>query len=95
MRFLALLSKFKLGMNDLDLLVIDNVGDLDKDYAQIERDVQAFGDVDLVIVDTSAAVFRGEDENSNAQMRAHASPQQSACLRRALVPASRARQRVS
>jgi AAA domain len=72
MRFLALLSKFQLGMDDLDLLVIDNVGDLDKAYARIERDVRAFGPVDLVIVDTSAAVFPGNDENSNAQMREHA-----------------------
>jgi AAA domain len=72
MRFLALLWKINLGMDDLDLLVIDNVQDLDKDHARIERDVRAFGDVDLVIVDTSAAVFPGDDENSNPQMRAHA-----------------------
>jgi hypothetical protein len=72
MRFLALLSKFKLETDALDLLVIDNVQDLDKERVRIERDVRTFGDVDLIIVDTSAAVFPGDDENSNPQMRAHA-----------------------
>jgi RecA-family ATPase len=46
--------------------------DLDKEFARIERDVREFGEIDLVIVDTSAAVFPGDDENSNPQMRRHA-----------------------
>ena len=43
--------------------------------AQIERikaEIQAWGDVVLVFVDTSVAYFSGDDEDSNVEARAHA-----------------------
>jgi hypothetical protein len=39
---------------------------------QIEREVAAWGDVALVIVDTSVAFFSGADENNNVEALAHA-----------------------
>ena len=39
---------------------------------RIEVEAQKLGGIDLVIVDTSAAYFPGDDENNNAQSGAHA-----------------------
>ncbi len=39
---------------------------------RIDTQIAALGQISLVIVDTSAAFFKGEDENSNAQLGNHA-----------------------
>ena len=39
---------------------------------RIRKEMQAIGDFSLVVIDTSAAFFEGEDENSNAQQGVHA-----------------------
>jgi hypothetical protein len=41
-------------------------------YRQIVAHIERVGSVDLIIVDTSAAYFLGQDENANPQMGAHA-----------------------
>jgi hypothetical protein len=46
--------------------------DFDAAFDEIANGVAAIGGIALVIVDTSAAYFLGEDENSNPQMGAHA-----------------------
>ncbi|MPZ39843.1 MAG: AAA family ATPase [Rhizobiales bacterium] len=65
-----------IGMNvdpdKLDLLVIEQIDELDKDMPRIAREIEKFGDVVLVVVDTSPSLFPGDDENSNPQMGAHA-----------------------
>jgi hypothetical protein len=38
----------------------------------IRQEMERLGDFALIVVDTSAAFFEGEDENSNAQQGAHA-----------------------
>ena len=48
------------------------VEDLDGMVERLEIEVRALGGVDLIIVDTSAAYFFGEDENQNKQMGDHA-----------------------
>jgi hypothetical protein len=63
----------------LDFLVIEQIGDLEKDFQRVETEIRAFGDVALVIFDTSAAVFTGDDENNNTQMLAHAKKQRRFC----------------
>jgi hypothetical protein len=72
MRFMALLDTPNLKASDIDLLIIPRITNLDEQYADIAREIEAFGNVDLVIVDTSPAVFLGNDENSNTQMHEHA-----------------------
>ena len=65
---------------DLDLLVIDKVFDLKSNMDRISKEVEAFGgNVGLVVIDTSAAMFQGEDENSNPQMLEHAKMQRKLC----------------
>jgi AAA domain len=39
---------------------------------RIRKEMQAIGNFSLIVVDTSAAFFEGEDENSNAQQGVHA-----------------------
>ena len=41
-------------------------------YAQIAAHAKTVGGIDLVLIDTSAAYFLGQDENANPQMGAHA-----------------------
>jgi hypothetical protein len=65
---------------DLDLLVIDRVTDLEKNLDRIRKEVEEFGgDVGLVFIDTSAAMFQGNDENNNPQMIRHAKTQRKLC----------------
>jgi hypothetical protein len=66
--------------DDLDLLIIDKVFDLEKELPRIRKEVDAFGgNVGLVVIDTSAAMFQGDDENSNPKMLEHAKSQRKLC----------------
>jgi AAA domain len=72
----------KMGFNraDLDMLIIDKVIDIEKEMPRILREIEEFGsNVGLVFVDTSAAVFPGDDENNSPQMLAYAKTQRSLC----------------
>jgi hypothetical protein len=51
---------------------IPEVFDIPRALPQIEQQVQSLGDFSLVIVDTSAAYFLGDEELSNTQMGNHA-----------------------
>jgi hypothetical protein len=65
---------------DLDLLMIDSVTNLERDLERIRKEVEVIGgDVGLVFIDTSAAMFQGDDENSNPQMIRHAKTQRKLC----------------
>lgn len=56
------------------LPITDNINfiastfDIERDFAVIAREAERSGGFDLVIVDTLAAYFRGDDENSNTQL---------------------------
>jgi hypothetical protein len=52
--------------------IVPGVFDISKMRGLLERETRKLGGVDLVIVDTSAAYSLCDDENSNAQMGAHA-----------------------
>jgi AAA domain len=60
-------------------LVIDSVADLAKETDRIRREVATFGEVALVILDTSAALFIGDNENDPIQMLKHALTQRALC----------------
>jgi hypothetical protein len=72
MRFPPLLKKFGAEASDLDVLVVDRVIDLDRDFERVEREIHKFGKVDLVIVDTSPRLFIGDNINDDSQMLKHA-----------------------
>src|SRR5262249_25188564 len=58
-------------------LVIENVADIAKAFDRIKREIEPFGEVALIILDTSAALFVGDDDNNNVQMIRHAKTQRS------------------
>jgi hypothetical protein len=55
-----------------EIFFIDGQVDFDALFDEIASKIEAIGGVALIIVDTSAAYFLGEDENSNPQMGNHA-----------------------
>lgn len=80
MRLIGMEHHFGFDCADLDLFVIDKVFDLEKNLDCIRKEVEAFGgDIGLVIIDTSAAMFQGDEENNNVQSLAHAKTQRKLC----------------
>jgi hypothetical protein len=60
-------QKMDFDPNALDLLVIEQLSaTLEKEIPRIVEEIEAFGPVALVVVDTSAAIFPGDDENNKA-----------------------------
>ncbi len=72
MRLIGMQAKQKLEVENRDFLLIAEIEALDKDVPRIAREIESFGTVDLVIVDTSPSLFPGDDENNNMQMLHHA-----------------------
>jgi RecA-family ATPase len=71
MRIIGSDSK-RTGATDQDNIeFIPGVFDIDGLFSRREEAVAARGPVDLVIVDTSAAYFPGEDENNNVEIGKH------------------------
>jgi hypothetical protein len=59
---------------DLDtrISLIPGIFDIEALRERLVEEITRVGPIDLVVIDTSAAYFLGEDENSNPQMGAHA-----------------------
>jgi hypothetical protein len=80
MRLIGMEAKMDFRREGLDMLVIDKVFDLEKNMDRIFKEVEEFGgNVGLVFIDTSAAMFQGEDENNNPEMLKHAKLQRRLC----------------
>jgi AAA domain len=60
---------------DKTFLVIHRVTDIAKAYNRIKREIANFGNTSFIILDTSAALFVGDDENSSTEMLKHAKTQ--------------------
>lgn len=71
-RWLAMADQMEFDAAKVDVHFLDRIFNIDERFANLRRDADRAGGVQLVIVDTSAAYFTGSDENSNAQMVAHA-----------------------
>jgi hypothetical protein len=81
MRLIGMASKMGFEASELanTFLVIDSVENLEKDTERIRREVAMFGEVALVVLDTSPALFQGDDENDAKQMLDHAHTQRKLC----------------
>jgi hypothetical protein len=80
MRLIGMEDRMGFDRADLDLLIIDKVFDLEKNLDRIRKEVSDFGgNIGLVIIDTSAAMFQGDDDNNNVQALAHAKAQRRLC----------------
>jgi hypothetical protein len=80
-RMLGMIEAFGVDVDQIerDFLIVETLTDLEKDLPAIAKSVEAFGPVDLVVIDTSAATFSGDDENNNPQILAHAMKQRKCC----------------
>jgi hypothetical protein len=72
MRWIAMAEHMVFDLSDIDVHFIDGVVSLDELEERIRREVLDIGGVALIIIDTSAAYFLGDDENNNPAMGAYA-----------------------
>jgi hypothetical protein len=72
MRWLAMADAMDFDVHKIDVHFLPGVYKLSEIGPRIRAEVAQIGPIDFLIVDTSAAYFEGEDENSNTQMGVHA-----------------------
>ncbi len=72
MRWIGLCHEIGLEPDDLDVHFVAGVFSIAGFTERIERDVEALGGVSAIFVDTTAAYFEGQDENSNVEMGGYA-----------------------
>lgn len=71
-RWIAMAEHLGFDINTIDVHFITGVVSLEALEEQITREVEALGGVAMIVIDTSAAYFLGDDENSNVAMGAYA-----------------------
>jgi hypothetical protein len=72
MRWLASADKLGFDTNNIDVHFLPGVFKISEIGPRIYAEVTQIGPVALVVVDTSAAYYEGDDENANVQMGIHA-----------------------
>jgi AAA domain len=72
MRWIAMAQQMDFDIKTIDVHFIPGTFKISEMQDRISCEVETFGGVALVVVDTSAAFFEGEDENSNVQLGTHA-----------------------
>jgi hypothetical protein len=72
MRWLAIAERMRFDQATIDVHFLPGTPKLSKLAARIREEIEKFGPVALIVIDTSAAYFEGEDENANVPMGAHA-----------------------
>ncbi|MGZ5874550.1 MAG: AAA family ATPase [Bradyrhizobium sp.] len=72
MRWLASAERMSFDPATIDVHFLPGTPKLSKLAARIREEIEEIGPVTLIVIDTSAAYFEGDDENGNVQMGAHA-----------------------
>jgi hypothetical protein len=72
MRWIAMAQNLDFDIDTIPVSFVPGTFKISQIAARITQEVKESGDVALVVIDTSAAFFEGDDENSNAQQGAHA-----------------------
>jgi hypothetical protein len=72
MRWIAMAHHMRFDPDCVDVHFIAGTFSVSEMYDRIKTDVEKIGGVDMIVVDTSAAYFHGDDENSNTQLGTHA-----------------------
>ena len=72
MRWIGMAENMHFDINTINVDFIPGTFKISAMADRIKREVQDRGDLAFVVVDTSAAYFEGDDENSNAQQSVHA-----------------------
>jgi len=71
-RWIAIAHHMDFDPTDIDVHFIAGTFGVDKMFERIRSDVLALGGADMIVIDTSAAYFQGQDENSNVEAGRHA-----------------------
>jgi hypothetical protein len=71
-RWIAMAEHCGFDVNTIDVRFVSGVTKLSEIAVRITAEAKATGDLALVVVDTSAATFEGDDENSNVAALEHA-----------------------
>ena len=77
MRWIAMSQQMNFDIETVDVHFVPGVFSISGLADRVRREVEGLGGVSLVIIDTTAAYFEGDDENSNAQMGRYARMQRS------------------
>lgn len=72
MRLMAMSDQLKFDIETLELSFIEGTFSIPNFFERIKSEITTQGEVSLVVVDTSAAYFTGDEENNNPQMGEHA-----------------------
>jgi hypothetical protein len=72
MRWLASAEKMGFDPKTIDVNFLTGVFKISEIGKHVYAEVEKIGDVAMVVIDTSAAYYEGDDENANVQMGAHA-----------------------
>ncbi|CAM5183843.1 AAA domain-containing protein OS=Bosea thiooxidans OX=53254 GN=SAMN05660750_04086 PE=4 SV=1 [Bosea thiooxidans] len=72
MRWLAMAHRLSFDPAEMDVHFIAGTFSIPAATARIGLDVERLGGADMIVVDTSAAYFQGEDENANTSLGKHA-----------------------
>ena len=72
MRWIAQSHHMGFDAEEIDVYFVPGVFDIKGMFTEVAKGVEALGGADLIIVDTSAAYFMGQDENGNVDMGKHA-----------------------
>jgi hypothetical protein len=72
MRWLVMADRMGFDIGKIPVHFLPGVFKLSEIAGRIQEEVEAIGPVSLVVVDTSAAYFEGDQENDNVQMGLHA-----------------------
>ncbi len=72
MRWIAMAHHMGFDPDDIDAHFIKGTFSIPQMFQKIKQDVERLGGVSMIVIDTSAAYFRGDDDNSNTQLGNHA-----------------------
>jgi hypothetical protein len=72
MRWIAMAQQIGFDIDDIDVHFIPGVFKFSQMIGRVRTEIDRIGDVALIIIDTSAAFFEGDNENDNTQMGNHA-----------------------
>lgn len=72
MRWIAMAAELGFDPENIDVHFIAGTYNIPESIGEIKKAAAAMGGVDLIIIDTIAAFFQGDDENSNVQNGKHA-----------------------
>ena len=72
MRWIAMAQQMDFDVDTIDVHFIPGVFKISEMMDRIRAEIDLIGDIGLIVVDTSAAYFEGDNENDNKQQGDHA-----------------------